>query len=210
MILDDVKTRVNSLNLGDSKEVHTAAVANHSGYTISIQEKDLKFCCWVPPALGEFKLNTNASLTDAGGGIGGIIRNNDGEIIQFFSKNTDGEEIFALEIQAICKGLAVAKSLGINSLWIEADSTFAVNSFNKISSPLWKKIPAIYRAWSELARITWRISHIWREGNMAADLLSKRECPFKGHSTFQTRVLDDLLAVVKSDREKTMYQRMKN
>ncbi|XP_077237284.1 uncharacterized protein LOC143878956 [Tasmannia lanceolata] len=185
MILDDVKTRVNSLNLGDSKEEHTAAVANHFGYKLSVKEKDLKFCY-------------------AGGGIGGIIRNKDGEIIHFFSKITDGEEIFALEIQAICEGVAVAKNLGITSLWIEADSSFAVNSFNKISSPPWKKIPAIHRAWSELAGMTWRISHIWREGNMAADFLSKRECPFKGHSTFQTRVPDDLLAVVKSDREKTM------
>ncbi|XP_077249457.1 uncharacterized protein LOC143888964 [Tasmannia lanceolata] len=209
-ILDDVLSRVNSLTLWDSNEVHKVAVANHFGYKLSVKEKELQFCCWLPPELGEFKLNTDASLVDEGGGIGGILRNKDGEIILVFSKFTDGDEIFALEIQAICEGVAVEKYLGITSLWIEADSSFAVNSFNKRSLPPWKKIPSIQRAWTNLAGMKWRITHIWREDNMAADFLSKRECPFKGHSTSQMTVPDELLAIVKSDRERTKYLRLKN
>ncbi|XP_077228476.1 uncharacterized protein LOC143861434 [Tasmannia lanceolata] len=145
-ILHDVLSRVNSLTLWDSNEVHKVAVANHFGYKLSVKEKELQFCCWLQPELGEFKLNTDASLVDEGGGIGGILRNKDGEIIHVFSENNDGDEIFALEIQAICEGVAVAKSLGLTSLWIEANSSFAVNSFNKRYLPLWKKIPSIQRA----------------------------------------------------------------
>ncbi|XP_077252334.1 uncharacterized protein LOC143891675 [Tasmannia lanceolata] len=129
--------------------------------------------------MGEFKLNTDASLVDEGGGIGGILRNKDGEIIHFFSKNTDGDEIFALEIQAICEGVAVAKYLGITSLWIEADSSFAVNSFNKRSLPPWKQMQSIQRAWTDLAGMKWRITHIWREGNMAADFCPRESAPLK-------------------------------
>ncbi|XP_077228461.1 uncharacterized protein LOC143861420 [Tasmannia lanceolata] len=154
-ILDDVKLKVRSLNVfydSDDRKIRMAR---------------------------EYKLNTDASLSDEGGGLGGTLRDSNGEVLHCFSVNTQKDEIFSLEIKAICIGVEVAKRLGITHLWIEADSNFAVNSFAKLSDPPWKNLSEISKCWKFLNTIDWKITHIWREANSVADLLSKRDYPCK-------------------------------
>ncbi|XP_077221686.1 uncharacterized protein LOC143855449 [Tasmannia lanceolata] len=157
-------------------------MANNFGYKFLRNCKTDRFCKWIPPIPGEFKLNSYASLSDEGGGIGGIIRDSIGDAIYCFSLSIPKGEIYSLEIHAICTGVAAAMALGITKLWIEADSTFVVASVDKSSHPTWKNLPDIKKAWSYLDSIDWRISHIWREANSAANYLSKISCPYKGEN----------------------------
>ncbi|XP_077252703.1 uncharacterized protein LOC143892126 [Tasmannia lanceolata] len=183
-------------------------MAGNFGFKHCPINTSVKYCKWTAPKEDEFKLNMDASLTDEGGGIGGIIRNASGQVIHIFSISVDKDEIFSLEIQAICEGIGVAEKLGISNLWIETDSTFAVDSINKKTDPPWKKLDQIFKARHKLGGMNWKISHIWREANAAADFLSKRNCPFKGVDIPLEGIPEPLHQILCDDMRGKFYQRL--
>ncbi|XP_077225232.1 uncharacterized protein LOC143859080 [Tasmannia lanceolata] len=98
----------------------------------------IKTCSWIPPDEGRFKLNSDASLCQTEAAIGGLIRDSNSNIITTFSINMPPKSIQELEMQAILVGTASARKLGLNHLWIESDSLFAVNAINGKIKCQWK------------------------------------------------------------------------
>ncbi|XP_077230192.1 uncharacterized protein LOC143863412 [Tasmannia lanceolata] len=98
---------------------------------------------WSLPSENEIKVNVDASLEESGGGIGGLLRRHDGSCIAMFSKLTDREEIFALEILAVENGVKLATAVGTQHLWIESDSLFAVKSVAGQTKYPWKQMNGI-------------------------------------------------------------------
>ncbi|XP_077237096.1 uncharacterized protein LOC143878737 [Tasmannia lanceolata] len=153
-------------------------------------------------------LNTDASLDATRGGLGGLIRDDNGMMIQAFSVNVDKAVIHELEMEAIEMGVRMAHELGIKSLWIETDSSIDVSVIIGKMKPPWRKANQIRETWCILNQFdSWRISNIWREANWAADFLSKRDAPCKQPNIIPFTIPQKFLDILNADREGMIYDR---
>ncbi|XP_077228512.1 uncharacterized protein LOC143861469 [Tasmannia lanceolata] len=208
-ILSDISIRLNALMIKDKASPWNIASAINFKYKFNPETCTNKFCSWIPPEESELKLNTDASLEAEGGGLGGLIRDSKGMIHSMFSENVDKEEIFELEILAIERGIHLAMSLDHFNIWIESDSKFAVDVVQGSIPPPWKKINVIIHIRDLLSHFKkWRITHIWREGNSVADILSKRSFPWKGCPVQVLFAPPLLLSAVDDDRNGTLFLRL--
>ncbi|XP_019052198.1 PREDICTED: uncharacterized protein LOC109114303 [Nelumbo nucifera] len=84
---------------------------------------------WSPPDVGWKKLNFDRSCLGNPGtsGIGGVMREENGNIIAMFSGPTQHGGVVNSELKATVFGVEKAKELGINRLVIEGDSKVVVN-----------------------------------------------------------------------------------
>ncbi|XP_077246096.1 uncharacterized protein LOC143885953 [Tasmannia lanceolata] len=211
-ILVEAKLKINSLNITDTDSTANQRIASLFGYrlnTPSLDDLSKKWCSWIPPSLDELKINVDASLDDDGGGIGGLIRNNSGKCISLFSQNVEKEEIFELELYAIEKGILLASTLNARNIWVESDSKFAVDILNDSSTIPWRQLMRIRRIITALSDfLHHKISHIWRDGNSAADYLSKRNCPLKGWNLPGSGSTLELTNLIDEDGKGTQYLRL--
>ncbi|KAA8530045.1 hypothetical protein F0562_004754 [Nyssa sinensis] len=91
---------------------------------------------WKAPEVGLFKLNIDGSWSDSDGrgGVGGLVRDCQGEVIEGFGKMlVDCGSATQVEMFAILHGLIFAKEIGIHDIILEGDS---LNSLLAIKSPL--------------------------------------------------------------------------
>ena len=83
---------------------------------------------------------------------------------------------YALEAELLAAVYAIDKAhaYGWNRIWLESDSTYVVDLFRKKSSDVpWKLLPHWTKCIHQLSGMQFRVSHIFREGNMVANRLSK-------------------------------------
>ncbi|KAF4352147.1 hypothetical protein F8388_012271 [Cannabis sativa] len=133
------------------------------------------FCKWKKPNSGWTKLNTDGSLDRTTAGIGGLLRDHNGQPLCAFVSKAPGNDVFSVELWAIWRGLVLAAGLGIKVIWVESDSMSAVNTINRHQSCSSQKvIPCLNQIWELLKKFNkYKISHSWRETNTAADYLAK-------------------------------------
>ncbi|XP_077232266.1 uncharacterized protein LOC143867967 [Tasmannia lanceolata] len=197
--------RINGLPLDEEKSELRKIIVANSGYKWILKCKPQKTCRWTKPELGEFKLSLDASLDENSGGLGGIIRNDEGMAITIFSTNTPSEEIFELELTAIRMGINRAQEMNIKRLRIEDNSLLVVNIIQGLSPIPWKKHMMVHQILETLKEFeAWRISHTWRE----ADYLSKRNYICKGLNFPLPLATLELLEIINSDRSGFEYIRM--
>ncbi|KAM7497439.1 hypothetical protein LguiA_021853 [Lonicera macranthoides] len=95
----------------------------------------------------------------------------------------------------------IAFSKGWTRIWFEMDSALTfVNFFNPFYLPLWQLCRRQERCLSMLKRMEFRASHIYREGNVPADILSNMalvnsDFTWWSHdiSVIRRAVMDDML-----------------
>ncbi|XP_077219704.1 uncharacterized protein LOC143853891 [Tasmannia lanceolata] len=143
-LLSEVKLQLNGLQLSDDPNPQNLSAARLFNYKLWPKEISQNFCVWEPPKIDEIKVNVDASLVEAGGSIGGLLRQNLGECIAMFSINSDPEPIFALELTAIQQGMDLAIAHNFRKVWIESDSKFAVDIINGRSEIPWTQLEKIY------------------------------------------------------------------
>ncbi|XP_077245927.1 uncharacterized protein LOC143885615 [Tasmannia lanceolata] len=131
------------LNLEDEENPRSRSIAFHFGLSLFKRVKSDQVCSWAKPESRWIKLNSDASLTDEGAGIEGILRNPDGNVISMFSLNVDRAPIHELEIDVILQGIRLAHEKQVENLWIESDSMVAVKVISGEFNCPWKKIPII-------------------------------------------------------------------
>ncbi|XP_077251741.1 uncharacterized protein LOC143890959 [Tasmannia lanceolata] len=160
------------------------------------------------------KLNADASLANGEGSIGGLLRNSNGNHVSLYSidypaASLCSSSISELEIEAIFRGLQLVDPNRCNLLWIVSDSLVAVKVLQKEITCPWRKIITLEKIELLLTSFrSWTISHIWREGNKAADYLSKTTCPLKGHPINAIDLPQELLSIVLEDSSGAIYFRM--
>ncbi|XP_077214463.1 uncharacterized protein LOC143849349 [Tasmannia lanceolata] len=208
-IVSEVRIKINCLGISDLPSKVNHQIADNMGFIFKAKSFALRLCFWNLPSENEIKVNVDASLEESGGGIGGLLRRHDGSCIAMFSKLTDREEIFALEILAVENGVKLATTLGTQHLWIESDSLFAVKSVARETKYPWKQTNRIRAIRAALdGFISWKISHSWREANAATDILSKRSFPIKGDNISLAHINEDLLRVLEQDKNGYLYTRL--
>ncbi|WRX25598.1 Reverse transcriptase domain - like 10 [Theobroma cacao] len=131
---------------------------------------------WHKPSSGEFKLNVDGSAKhnfhNAAGG--GLLRDHTGTLIFGFSENFGSCDSLQAELMALHRGLLLCTAYSVSRLWIEMDAKVVVHMINEGhqgSSRTRYLLASIRRS---LSSISFRISHIHREGNQAADHLENQ------------------------------------
>ncbi|GMI80645.1 hypothetical protein like AT2G34320 [Hibiscus trionum] len=96
---------------------------------------------WCPPPTGFLKLNTDvALLSNVSGGVGGLLRNNKGDVLFEFSESTNIAPPAVLEFEAMDRGIRKF----LNSPWaknsrliVESDCQVAVDwCLEKVAPPV--------------------------------------------------------------------------
>ncbi|XP_077249407.1 uncharacterized protein LOC143888910 [Tasmannia lanceolata] len=169
--------------------------------------KHTKTVQWQKPDDGWMKLNTDASVMKEGAGIGDVIQDPEGAAIVAFSHSIKKDNIHLLELDAIYHGLHQVVSKNLKKIWVEFDSMMAVKTIEGHFPCPWKRASTVEKIKNLLSKCeTWKISHIWREGNGAADYLSKWNCPIKGEQC--DNFPDDFSLILCNDASGTLYPRV--
>ncbi|XP_077221623.1 uncharacterized protein LOC143855390 [Tasmannia lanceolata] len=207
--LSIIHSRLAHLHLDDVISRKNVATAANFGLPCIQVKTDAVFCSWIRPDHEFYKINTDAAVHNGMGGIGGLIRNSMGEVQVMFSLRSGCEEIHLLEMKAILHGIILARSEGYESIWIESDSLVAVNVILEKWECPWKAIPIVEEIRDALRNIqNWKLSHIWREANGAADFLSKPDCCCEGAVLLPSTIPPTLRDILDLDATGHLYPRV--
>ncbi|KAK6123324.1 hypothetical protein DH2020_042933 [Rehmannia glutinosa] len=130
---------------------------------------------WIKPDTGVVKLNCDGAkkTTHSHGGIGGVLRDSNGNIIWAFSDFIEEcpNSLYA-EAAALLRGLQLLDTSCTTTLWIETDSKllWQILSHNHLGH--WKLHGLLNKIHTQLSHFEVSITHIYREGNKAADALA--------------------------------------
>ncbi|CAL2255075.1 unnamed protein product [Prunus armeniaca] len=157
---------------------------------------------WIAPTHGVCKINTDGSRNSDSGsiGAGGLLRDNYGAWIKGFSVNLGVGSVLEAELWGIFWGLHLAWESGFRFVEVESDSCVAVAllSSSTISThPLFSLISCCKLK----VQAGWKCSvkHIFREQNVAADVLASKSSVFGPGVLYFTKVPDFLVTCLAED-----------
>ncbi|GAA0169689.1 hypothetical protein LIER_24117 [Lithospermum erythrorhizon] len=146
----------------------------------SIKYKRPTLLCWEKPEKGALKLNIDATFKDGRGGYGGILRNDQGELVVAMGLEGKCETPLDAEIQALLICLQECIGRGYKKMAIEIDSLQLVLMIQgKITH--WKAQSKISRIATIIASSSSTLTHTYRERNMAADWIAKHSWKKRQH-----------------------------
>ncbi|XP_042518589.1 ABC transporter C family member 3-like [Macadamia integrifolia] len=129
---------------------------------------------WCKPPINWIKLNFDGSSLGNPGhaGAGGIFRDHLGKVICSYKKYMGVTGVLEAEVEGLMEGLMRAKDMDIQHLWIESDSRAVVVLIQQRKIP-WFALQRWIYLQPYMRRISWKISHNYREGNSVADFLAR-------------------------------------
>lgn len=131
---------------------------------------------WIPPHTQWIKVNTDGMALGTPGkaAIGAIFRNNRGFSKGCFCKFIGIQNAFVAELTAFITAVNIAWLKNWKKIWFELDSKSVVNCIQNSSfKPPWQLFNEWNNCHHQLQHMQYYISHVYREGNQAADTLSK-------------------------------------
>ncbi|KAK4268338.1 hypothetical protein QN277_025009 [Acacia crassicarpa] len=132
---------------------------------------------WEAPPCGTFKINMDGGfiLKSREAGIGGLIRNSDGQWIIGFSEPVKVERVLHAELLAIKKGLKLAWNVGCHNVIYETDSTCSLELIKWASTNvhIFREVIGEIRKICERKWERVELVHVFREGNQCTDYLAK-------------------------------------
>jgi len=162
-----------------------------------IRIRDIIPVVWKAPTFTWVKANTDGSVRNTMAACGGIFCDCRGTFLGGFASNIGGGSVFDAEILGLILAMEFAVSNNWTRLWLETDSTSAVQAFHKPSL-----IPIIFRnRWHNCTHRGLMIicSHIFREGNCCADGLADM-----GHAVTDTSWFTTLPPLLLADFTRDM------
>ncbi|XP_057811426.1 uncharacterized protein LOC131025643 [Salvia miltiorrhiza] len=130
---------------------------------------------WWPPVGPWIKVNTDGSAMGAPGSIaaGGVFRDHWGWVRGCFHFKGGTGFAFEAELLAVIYAIMIAHHRGWYMLWIESDSAYIVRLLNSRSLDVpWHFMATWRKALKLLEEFQVQVSHIFHEGNCAADLMA--------------------------------------
>ncbi|XP_062026481.1 uncharacterized protein LOC133742818 [Rosa rugosa] len=128
---------------------------------------------WKPPDSPWVKANTDGSFRNLNqAASGGVFRDHCMVFLGAFSKKVNALSAIDAEVYAFLEALTIAWSKGWNYLWLETDSMLVVHYFKKPCLIPWR-LRTLWQNGLHLAsQMNVQVSHVYREGNAAADALA--------------------------------------
>ncbi|XP_057803558.1 uncharacterized protein LOC131018881 [Salvia miltiorrhiza] len=130
---------------------------------------------WWPPVGQWIKVNTDGSAAGSPGAIaaGVVFRDKFGWVRGCFHLKGGRGYAFEAELHAVITAIAIAHARGWMFLWIEADSMYVVNLLSSRARDVpWRFVASWNRTLHLLTDMQIMVSHIYREGNSAADIMA--------------------------------------
>ncbi|XP_060201453.1 uncharacterized protein LOC132629989 [Lycium barbarum] len=135
----------------------------------------VKQVTWICPQPGSIKINTDGSYLHKSGraGIGGIVRNSQGELIMAFSISVNCCNNNMAEALVAEFGVKWCYQHGYTNFTLELDSKVIATMLdnNLVTNMKLKQVLDTIRSIKN--RVGIQVSHCFREGNHVADLLAK-------------------------------------
>lgn len=160
--------------LGSTKASNFLHRLTDGQFSTAIKPSFWKIVCWQNPPSGRLKLNTDGSCRSGSMAGGAILRNHFGQVIWAKAfKFTNGTSIVAKTITLLT---ALRGCIGedVFQLKVEVDSLFLVHIvYNRISCP-WHLYRWVIEIRHHIGRLQASLSHVYRQGNSAADFLSNQ------------------------------------
>ena len=128
---------------------------------------------WDPPPVNWLKVNTDGSFRNPEtAGFGGVFRDHEGLFQGAFAHKVEVSSAIDAEVLAVIEALGVAWRKGWTHLWLATDSYLVVHYFNNPKLIPWR-LRVVWNNCVYFSRlIHFRVTHIYREGNMVADALA--------------------------------------
>ncbi|KAK4382455.1 putative ribonuclease H protein [Sesamum angolense] len=188
-------------------------LASSMGFSVKIQHKiKVLKVNWDKPERGWVKINTDGASKGNPGisGAGGIVRNEEGvAILAFYEFIGQATNMFS-EVFGLYKALQLCNSRGINKIWIEVDAKNLIRLINCPSIAHWSLQNMLKEIRITLKSMEYRISHIYREGNKAADYLANLACSTQSSRVFRGDELEGQISgIIWCDRSSIPYIRSK-
>ncbi|ONI14505.1 hypothetical protein PRUPE_4G283800 [Prunus persica] len=129
---------------------------------------------WHPPCFGFVKIKIDgACKRDSGkAGSGGVFRNYQGHVLGAFSANLDVPSGVHAEVLAVIKAIELAWLHAWHNIWIETDSLLVTKFFRSPHLVPWRLRVDWQNCLLRLQHMSFKISHIFREGNHDVDALA--------------------------------------
>ncbi|CAL1398877.1 unnamed protein product [Linum trigynum] len=175
-----------------------------------IQEERVESIGWLAPPRGWMKLNVDGASAGNPGiaGAGGLIRDDQGRWIAGFVAKIGETSAALAELWAIRHGLDIAWRRRCTSLIVESDSQLAIQLIKDRQDPI-HPYAGILMSIRRLLSQDWLVNivHTYREGNRAADWLSKHSLvyPYGVRELFDPP--RDLCRVLQEDNQGVSFER---
>jgi len=174
------------------------------------EEATTKFFRWLTPELDDLKLNFDGDIPNGAAGGGFVIRSSSGTVLAVGYTEVIASNVIEAELQGLWEEVKMGpRSFPNTRLWVEGDSAVIINVLlqdalpNSICClPIYKDVCMMLSKVKE-----WRASHIYGEGNKAADWLVKKAMKVKGHHVWLSDFLCDLLALFAIDMSASYFMR---
>ena len=130
---------------------------------------------WIPPPTGILKFNVDGATRGKLGpaGIGGVLRNDKGEVLLMFSKSVGIRDSNEAESLAILEALRIFSTSFHGPLLVESDSTNAVGWLLKPDSRPWN-FQFHFNEMKKISSLVVSFGHVLRRANSIADALVKQ------------------------------------
>lgn len=133
--------------------------------------KDIITVIWKPPTISWVKVNTDGSVINSISSCGGIFRDFIRSFMGAFFSNIGEISVYEEEITGLIMAMEFAARINWTRLWLEGDSSSAVNAFkNRSLIPI-----RLQNRWHNCMQLGLFVicSHIYREANCCADTMAK-------------------------------------
>lgn len=131
---------------------------------------------WSRPENGVLKFNVDGAARGSPGlgGIGGVLRDWNGEVLGFFSKPVGVVYAYEAEVMAMRSALDFCSEFNLRHIWLESDSTLAIGWVLSSDFRPWKLLNDLHAIDRLRAEVDcFKVSHVLREANEKADTLAK-------------------------------------
>ncbi|KAG6469541.1 hypothetical protein ZIOFF_070470 [Zingiber officinale] len=157
---------------------------------------------WRRPDDGCFKLNTDGSSRGNPGesSYGAIVRDHSGQVVVARQGVLGEGSNIRAELMAILRGLELCVDRQLSPIWLESDSLVALHIIRS-SGISWEFREEILRIRRLVRQYGVRCTHIYREGNAAADFLANQAYQVEGERVMEGQEIGGLLlGICRMDR----------
>ncbi|XP_062005947.1 uncharacterized protein LOC133723132 [Rosa rugosa] len=129
---------------------------------------------WEAPPSGWIKVNTDGSFSGTTrASFGGVFRDSEGLFLGGFSYNATVPSAIDAEVLAIIEAINVALVRRWTHIWLETNSILALRYFKNPGLIPWRLRTSWLNCLHKVSQITFRMTHIFREGNALADKFAR-------------------------------------
>ncbi|KAL0283767.1 UNVERIFIED_CONTAM: putative ribonuclease H protein [Sesamum angustifolium] len=130
------------------------------------------------PELGWVKLNLDGAFRGNPGvsGAGGIIRDHFSQVILAYYESLGFSTNMMTKLQGMLRGIQLCFERSLFHVWVEVDAMHVIQLISKQSKGTWHLQTLLIKIRKHLSLLEGKLTHIFREGNQAADFLAKLGC----------------------------------